>query len=171
VSSLVAANNLIMMKDPKCDEIVRALMGTKSGTYVLPEFMNPSTGRASWGDGASMTASAMMFATIRNILFVDYPERLDLFPRPRPEWFEPGNEIKIDDMPSRFGLISLRMASTVNEIQVHFEKLPKFVPPDIMINLPFRTKIKLEDDFILKREDDMSYIINGWPSIVRFMRR
>lgn len=118
-----------------------------------------------------MTAGAMMFATLRNILFVDYPERLDLFPRPLPEWFEPGSEIRIDDMPSRFGLISLRMISTVNEIQFHFDKLPKFVPPDIMINLPFRTKIKLEDDFILKREEDMSYIINGWPSIVRFIRK
>ncbi len=171
VSSLVAANNLVLMKDAKAHDILRALMGTKTKTYVLPEFMNPSTGRASWGEGASMTASAMMFATIRNILFVDHPERLDLFPQPRPEWFEPGNEIALDDLPSRFGLISLRMVSTANEIQVHFDKLPKFVPPDIMINLPFRTKIKLEDDFILKREDDTSYIINGWPSIVRCIRK
>ncbi len=171
VSSLVAANNLILMKDAKSHEIMRALIGTKNKTYVLPEFMNSSTGKASWGDGASMTANAMMFATIRNFLFVDRPERLDLFPQPRPEWFEPGNEIKIEDLPSRFGLISLRMVSTANEIQIHFDKLPKFVPPDIMINLPYRTKIKLEDDFILKREEDTSYIINGWPSIVRFIRK
>ncbi len=171
VSSLVAANNLIMIKEAGSYEIVKAVTGTKNRAFVLPEFMNPSTGRASWGNGASMTAAAVMFATIRNILFVDYPERLELFPQPRAEWFEPGNEIKIDDLPSRFGLISLRMVSTANEIQVHFDKLPKFVPPDIMINLPCRTKIKLEDDFILKREDDMSFIINGWPSIVRFIRK
>ena len=83
-----------------------------------------------------MAVSAMAFATIRNLLFVDHPERLDLFPLPRAEWFEPGNEMKIEDVPSRFGPISLRMVSTVNEIQVHFDKLPKFVPPEIMIPLP-----------------------------------
>ncbi|OPZ33836.1 MAG: hypothetical protein BWY99_02692 [Synergistetes bacterium ADurb.BinA166] len=112
----------------------------------------------------------MVFATLRNLLFVDNPERLELFPLPRESWFAPGNEIRIEDAPSRFGLISLRMSSTVNEIQLHFEKLPKFVPPDIMINLPYKTKIKQEDDFILKREEDTSFIINGWPSIVRFLR-
>ncbi len=171
VASLVAANNLIQMKDAGFHDIVRDLMASRAKTYALPEFMNPSNGRVGWGDGVSMAAGVMMYAAIRNSLFVDYQERLDLFPQPRPEWFEPGSEIAIDDMPSRFGPISLRMVSTVNEIQVHFEKLPKFVPPDIMINLPCKTKIKLEDDFILKREDDTSFIINGWPSIVRFIRK
>lgn len=171
VASLVAANNLIQMKDAGFHDIVRDLMASRAKTYALPEFMNPSNGRAGWGDGVSMAAGIMMYAAIRNSLFVDYQERLDLFPRPRPEWFEPGSEIAIDDMPSRFGPVSLRMVSTVNEIQVHFDKLPKFVPPDIMINLPCKTKIKLEDDFILKREDDTSFIINGWPSIVRFIRK
>lgn len=170
-SSLVAANNLILLKDEKSYEIVRELMKARARTYVLPEFMNPATGRASWGAGASIIVSAMMFATIRNLVYVDHPERLDLFPIPRPEWFEAGNEIRVEDLPSRFGLISLRMVSTSNEIQIHFDKLPKFVPPDIMINLPCKSKIKPEDDFIIKREDDTSFIINGWPSIVRFIRK
>lgn len=171
MATLVAVNNLIMMKDPGAYDILASLFKMRGRTYLLPEFMNPSTGRSNWGDGASQPVSAMVFATIRNLLFIDHAERLDLFPLPRAAWFEPGNEIRIEDLPSRFGNISLRMVSTVNEIQVHFEKLPKFVPPDILINLPYRTKIKLEDDFVLKREDETSFIINGWPSIIRFIRR
>jgi hypothetical protein len=170
MSTLVAANNMIQMKDPKVYDGIMDLLKMRGRTYVLPEFMNPTTGRSNWGDGVSMAASAMVFATIRNLLFIDRPERLDLFPLPRAEWFEPGNEMKIEDVPSRFGLISLRTVSTVNEVQIHFEKLPKFVPPDILINMPYKTKIKLEDDFVLKRENETSFIINGWPSIVRLIR-
>ncbi len=170
LSTLAAANTMIMLKDPAGYDAVEGLLKMRSRTFTLPEYVNPSTGRANWGDGSSMAAGAMVFATIRNLLFVDHPERLDLFPLPRESWFAPGNEIRIEDVPSRFGLISLRMSSTVNEIQLHFEKLPKFVPPDIMINLPYKTKIKQEDDFIIKREEDTSFIINGWPSIVRFLR-
>ncbi len=170
MATLVAVNNLVLMKDQRGYDGIMGLLKMRGRTYVLPEYMNPSTGRSNWGDGASMAVSAMVFATIRNLLFIDRRERLDLFPLPRAEWFEPGNEMKIEDLPSRFGLISLRMVSTVNEIQLHFDKLPKFVPPDILINLPYKTKIKLEDDFILKKEDETSFIINGWPSIIRFLR-
>ena len=170
-STLVAANNLLLMKDAKGYETIENLFRTKNRTYTLPEYMNPASGRANWGEGASMVVSAMTFATIRNLLFIDHPERLDIFPLPQPDWFKPGNEIKIEDAPSRFGQISLRMVSTTHEIQLHFDKLPKFVPPDIMINLPYKTKIKHEDDFILKREGDTSVVINGWPSIVRFIRK
>jgi hypothetical protein len=169
--SLVAACNMIILRDPKGYEALEKLLRMKNRTYVLPEFLNPATGRANWGDGASMAVAAMLFAAVRCLLFVDHPERLEIFPVPRPEWFEAGHEIKVEDAPSRFGLISIRMVSTVNEIQVHFDKLPKFVPPDILIHLPYKTKIKQEDDFILKKEDDTSVIINGWPSIVRFIRK
>jgi hypothetical protein len=170
-ATLVAANNLLLMSDAKANDIIDTLLRMRNMTYILPEFMNPATGRAVWGDSSSMVVSAMAFATIRNLLFVDHPERLNIFPLPRAEWFEPGNEMKIEDAPSRFGSVSLRIVSTVNEIQVHFDKLPKFVPPEILIRMPYKTKIKLEDDFILKREDDTTFIINGWPSIVRFIRK
>jgi hypothetical protein len=169
--TLIVANNLIFIKDMRGYEIVHELLKMRDKIYVLPEYIHPATGRGNWGEGAPLALSAMIFSTIRNLMFIDYPDRLDLFPVPRPEWFEPGKEIRIDDAPSRFGLLSVRVVSTVNEIQIHFDKLPKFVPPDIMINLPMRTRIKHEDDFILKREDGRSFVINGWPSILRFIRK
>ena len=60
--------------------------------------------------------------------------------------------------------------STKSEIQFHFPKLPQYVPPSICINLPFKAKIKEEDDFIVKRKAGDSFIINGWPSIVKFVK-
>lgn len=171
VSTLVAANNLILLNDPEAGAIIETIMKMRNRTYTLPDFVHPATGRAAWGDGSSIGACAMMFAAIRNLLFVDHPERLELFPVPSPEWFLPGREILVEDMPSRFGSLSFRMASTDNEIQIHFERAPKFIPPDIMINMPVRTKIKQEDDFIIKREGDSSFVINGWPSIVKFLRK
>lgn len=171
LSTLIIANNCILLKDPEGSAIIETIMKMRSRSYTLPEFIHPGTGRAAWGDGSSIAACAMMYAALRNLLFVDYAERLDIFPLPSPEWFQPGREIKVENMPSRFGSLSFRMASTANEIQIHFDRAPKFIPPDIMINLPVRTKIKQEDDFIIKREGDFSFVINGWPSIVRFLRK
>lgn len=170
-STLVAVNNLILMKDTKGLDVFNGLLNQRNRRYVLPEYLSPLTGRANWGEGVSLAVSSMIFATIRNLLFVDYPERLDLMPLPQPEWFQPGHEIRIDDMPSRFGLLTIRVVSTENEIQFHFDKLPKFVPPDVQINLPVKTRIKQEDDFILKREGATTFVINGWPSIIRFIRK
>ncbi|OHD71518.1 MAG: hypothetical protein A2W19_16050 [Spirochaetes bacterium RBG_16_49_21] len=169
--TFIIANNLIFLKDMRAYGMIDNLLQTKNRRYVLPEYIHPASGRGNWGEGASITVNSMIYATIRNLLFVDYPERLDLFPLPKPQWFEPGNEIRIEDAPSRFGLLTIRVVSTSNEIQIHFEKLPKFVPPDIMINLPMKTRIKHEDDFIVKREDDRSVVINGWPALVRFIRK
>ena len=165
------AINLILLKDDRGFQTLDKLIRIKKKSYVFPEYMNPSTGRANWGTGASKVSSSLAFSAIRNLFFVDYPERLDLLPVPPPEWFKPGTEIHLEDLPSRFGLLSIRIVSTSNEVQFHFEKLPKFVPPDIMINLPFKTKIRQEDDFIVKKEEEMSYVINGWPSLVKCSRR
>ncbi len=170
-STLVAVNNLILLKEMKGLEVFNELLLQQNRRFVLPEYMSPRTGRAVWGEPVSLPVSAMVYATIRNLLFIDHPERLDLMPLPQPEWFRPGHEIRIEDMPSRFGLLSMRVVSTENEIQFHFEKLPKFVPPDVQINLPVKTRIKREDDFILKREGTTSFVINGWPSIIRFIRK
>ena len=90
---------------------------------------------------------------------------------PQEDWFNPGSEISVENAPSRFGLISFRVVSTINEIQMHFDQLPKYIPPDIMITLPFKTKIHPGDDFIVKKVIGNSHIINGWPSIIKFRKK
>ncbi len=171
LSSLVLAVNLISLRDQKGCELLEELMQITGKRYVLPEYLNPRTLKSHRGRGDSIPCSSVMFTAIRDMIFIDYPERLSIFPAPREDWFTPGKEITVEKAPSRFGLISFRMFATSNEIQLHFDALPKFVPPDIMISLPFKTKIRQEDDFILKKETGNDYLINGWPALIRFTRK
>ena len=74
-------------------------------------------------------------------------------------------------MITRFcGPISFRVLSSSGDVQFRFTDLPKFVPPEIMINLPFRAKIKQESDFVIKKDFGNAVTINGWPEIVKFSR-
>ena len=170
-SSLIISNNLIKVKDEVGITLFYELLELNEDKFVLPEFLNPMTKTGCWGNGDSKIISSIVFITIRNLLFIDNEDRLDLFPIPQEKWFNPGNEIIVENAPSRFGLISFRVVSTINEIQIHFEQLPKYVPPDIMISLPYKTKVQPGDDFIVKKVIGTSHIINGWPSILKFKRK
>lgn len=171
VSSLVMGANLVGLRDAEAVQTITRVLRMGAGRYSLPEYVNPLTGSGCGGAGASRIAATMAFAAIRHLIFIDRQDRLDIFPVPLPEWFEAGSEIAIIDAPSRFGPLSIRMIATPNEIQVHFDRLPKYVPPDIMISMPFRTSINEGEDFIVKKEVGNAYIINGWPSLVRFIRK
>jgi len=170
-SSIVVANNLLRLKDPSAMGTVAELMKIGQDTFVLPDYINPVTGKGVFGNGDSRLNCAVFFLLLRNLIFIDTQERLDLFPIPDENWFKAGTEIIIEDAPSRFGIINFKVVSTASEIKFYFETLPKFVPPDIMITLPFKTKIQKSDDFIVKKKTGNSYIINGWPSIVKFLRK
>lgn len=168
--SALHAVNLLLVKDARCYDTMSRLMDIGKETYRLPEIAHPGTGRGVTGEGDSGVSVSAFFLLLRNVLFMDSENRLELLPVPRQEWFMPGFEIDIRCAPSRFGPVSVRITSTSNEVQFHFSDLPKFVPPEIAINLPFRGRIKREDDFIIKKETGNTFVVNGWPSIVRITR-
>ena len=170
-SSAILANNLLLLKDDRAPGIISELLSIISKSFRLPEYINKQTGKGCWGNGCTKITGSILFALVRNRLFVDKESRLDVFPNPIEEWFKTGKEIVVMNAPSRFGIINFRMKSTTNEIQFYFEDLPKYVPPEIMINLPFKVKLLEGDDFILKKSIGNSYIINGWPTQVRFLRK
>lgn len=170
-ASLAAADCLLHLKDAQVLDLLDRLLAPGGDRYTLPEIMEPASGAARLGAATSVAAAALLVSVLRNLVFIDNPERMELLPVAPASWFEPGREIAIEDAPSRFGPVSLRVVSTENEIQVHFDKLPTFVPPDIVINLPFKSTVKPEDDFIIKKEFDRSIVINGWPAIVRIVRK
>jgi hypothetical protein len=144
---------------------------TAGERYSLSEIINHENSHGISEEGDSIAVSSQIFSFIRSSLFVDYPQRLELFPVPRREWFNPGQEIEIKDAPSRFGLLSIKIIMTQNEVHFHFNEMPQFIPPDIMINLPFKAMINEEDDFVIKKSIGNSFVINGWPSIIRFTRQ
>ncbi len=169
--SIIFITNLIIQKDSRAIEIIRKLFQYGGENYSLPEFINPSTGKGGRGRGASKLISSLIFSMIRNFIFIDTKERLDIFPVPVESWFKPGVNIIVDDAPSRFGRINFNVKTTSNEIQFYFNKLPKYIPPDIMINLPFKVEIVEGDDFIVKKIVNNTFIIHGWPALVRFLKK
>ncbi len=169
--SIIYAINLLLVKDIRVHAIIGKLFKFGKDKYTLQDFVNPKTGCGLRGEGDSVICASVFLTLLRSVIFMDSQEMLELFPVPKEEWFTEGSEIKIEDAPSIFGQISFRVLSTGNEVQFYFNELPKYIPPNMMINLPFKVRIKHEDDFILKKETGNSFLLHGWPSIIRFIRR
>ena len=169
--SFMLANNLLLLNDNRSLDIADFLLAIGSGKYSLPDYLHPVNLTGIHGEGESGLVNSSVFLLLRNMLFTEYPNRLELFPCPRREWFTPGSEFTVENAPSRFGMINFKVVCTINEIQIYFTELPKFIPPDILIHLPFDTTLKDGDDFVLKKETGESYVINGWPSVIRFGRK
>jgi len=167
-SSALILIHLISLKDLRFNVYYKKFFSLVDDFFTLPEFLDPVLKRGVWGDGNSKIIAALIIVIIRNRLFLDRPERLEIFPAPDKQWFEPGKRIKVDDALTRYGKISFLSETSDDEIKLSFTSLPKFIPSDIMINIPIETSILESDDFILKRKVGNSYIINGWPSIIRF---
>ena len=170
-SSIIIASNMVYNGDSAALDFFSDIHKTWKGQYSLPEIVDPHYGNGSWGNGCSKICSAEMFSLLRNMIFIDLPERLVLFPLPVEGWFSPGRELKVENAPSRFGPVNFRCVSTANEVQLHFDRLPKFIPPEMSINLPCSMKLQEHDDFILKKSFGNTFIINGWPSVIRFLRK
>ncbi len=169
-STALILNSFLSVKK-KIAGPLKEMMAIAGTGFTFPDYVNPVSMKGVWGDGADKVISAMMFILTRNLLFSDTSDQLEIFPEPDEAWFKTGNELRVDNAPSRFGEIGFRIVTTSNEIQLHFSSPPRFIPPDIQINLPFKTAIVEGDDYILKKESSNSYIINGWPSVVRFLKR
>lgn len=169
--TLIYAINLLAQKDRSVFDILVKILTIGKERFALPEVVCPSTKKGIRGNGDSKSNLALLLILIRNLMFVDYENRLELFPVPHEEWFVVNKDIEVLDAPSRFGKISFRAITTKNEIQIFFDEIPKFIPRDILINLPFKTKIQEGDDFIIKKQISNSYLISGWPSIIKFSRK
>jgi hypothetical protein len=160
--------HLISLKDSRFSSFYKKFFSLIDDFFTLPEFIDPISKRGVWGDGNSKIIAALILVIARNRIFLDRAERLEIFPAAEKNWFEPGKKIKVDDALTRYGKISFTSETYEDEIKLTFTGLPKFIPSDIMINLPLETSMIESDDFILKRKTGNSYIINGWPSVIRF---
>ncbi len=168
MSSFIVLNQMLLIRDARFGEFFNLMFSRINSLFSLPEYIDPATGRGAWGEGNSKSIASMIFVIMRNMVFIDSTDRLELFPVPDEKMFNPGGKIKIENAPSRFGMLSFTMETTGTEIKIIFTGLPKYIPSDIRINLPYDTKLIEGDDFILKKKINHSYLINGWPSSVRF---
>ncbi len=167
-SSALVLNHLISLKDQRFGLFSKKFFSLIDDFFVLPEYVDPVLRRGIRDNGNSKIIAALIFIIMRNRLFLDRADRLELFTVPEVHWFEPGKKIRIDNALTRYGKLSFIAETSEDEIKLTFNGLPKFIPSDIMINFPIETSIMESDDFILKRKIGNSYVINGWPSVIRF---
>ena len=167
-ASALVLIHLISLKDARFNSFYKKFFSLLDDFFVLPDFIDPVLKRGVCGNGNSKITAALILTIIRNRVFLDRADRLEIFPAPEKHWFETGKKIKVDDALTRYGKISFISETLADEIKFTFTGLPKFIPSDIMINIPVETSIVESDDFILKRKTGNSYIINGWPSVIRF---
>lgn len=167
-SSAVILNQLLAAGVNDSNRYYDRLMNFVDGFYITPEYIDPAVKRGSWGDGNSKVVNAVIFSVMRSRLFIDGQERLEIFPVPDSSWFKAGSRVRVENATSRYGIISFAMDILDNEVRLSFSGSPKYLPPDILINIPFNTSIIPGDDFIVKKKIGYNYIINGWPASVRF---
>ncbi len=169
ISSLNLANSMLYAHDRRAVDIIHAIITLCKKRKFMPDLLDPVSGHAIVKEPISTVAVSLLFQSLRNMCFIDHPERLEVFPVPVEEWFG-DSQIVVTNAPSRFGNISFVSTSTSSEFVIQFTDVPRFIPHDILINLPFKAKIKKADDFIVKYETEKSWCINGWPSEIRFKR-
>lgn len=167
-ASAVLLNQLLLQNSPLFHDFKKKFFSLTSELFLTPDFINPVTGNGCNGSGKSEIVTSLYFIIIRNMFFIDREDRLELFPVPESGWFKPGSRIQVDQSPSRFGLISFTVETGEKDVKIIFNDPPKYLPPDIMINLPFNASILEGDDFIVKKQTASAFLINGWPSVVRF---
>jgi len=151
-SSALVLIHMLSLKDSRFNLFYQKFFSLIDDFFTLPEFMDPILKRGVWGNGNSKIIAALILIIMRNRIFLDRAERLEIFTAPDKNWFFPGKKIKVDNALTRYGKISFISETYEDEIKLTFTGLPKFIPSDIMINLPIETSIIESDDFILKRK-------------------
>jgi len=135
--SLQVAQCLMKVRDPYALTIFDSLMTMATPTLTFPEAINPLTRGGAYGDGHHGWAVCEFLNFIRNVMLTEEGDKLTLLAVSKPEWFEPGSEIKVSGAPTFFGEVSYRVKSgddsVIFELPGSFERPPSSVE----INLPF----------------------------------
>lgn len=135
----------------------------------LSELYHSRTGRAVYGRIPSWKTGALSALLVKDGVAFDTDTELVLFPAATEEWFNT-EEMELVDVPSRFGTFSLKVVSLQKEIRFFFEDVPRIVPQEIHIHLPFRYTVTESDDFIIRQLDPGLLKIHGWPELLKIKR-
>lgn len=171
LNSALVCSNLIIHGRENARDMVGQILNPGDKMLYLPDFVNAVSGEGCFGNGSSIPVGAACFLMLRNMIFAEHESHLDIFPVPQENWLKAGKEVHVEGAPSRFGKINFSVKSTSNEINFFFEDLPKFIPPEIRITMPFSFKVKEGDDFIIKKQIGNTVYINGWPSLLKMQRK
>jgi hypothetical protein len=93
--------------------------------------------REAWGGTVPhLWAAALYVTTLRNMLVREEGHDLHLLSAVPPGWLEPGKKIRFENVPTRFGAISLTMAAAKDVLVLRFTRPDRADPERVLIHLP-----------------------------------
>jgi len=167
-ASLVLLNQLLLSRSENTLPFIKKFFSLFDEFIVTPEYVHPLYGRGCNGDGNSPVIAALLFVLLRNFLFFEYEDKIEILPFPEPDWFKQGSSLKVENGSTRFGTLNFEIETQEKEIRLILGDSPKYIPSEIKINFPFDIGIIDSDEFIVKKKIGNTYYLNGWPSVIKF---
>ena len=171
--TLEVAQCYLRRRDSYALEIFDSLWSMASPTLTYPEAINPVSGGGAYGDGHHGWAVAEFINFTRNLLLFEEGDRLVLLPVARPEWFEPGKRIVVEEAPTLFGEFSYTVDCEADAITFDLRGDLARPPSAIELNVPFAiTSCEADGETVEIREGAMSVDIRPSTGKVRlFLQR
>jgi hypothetical protein len=167
----ILVNALLREGNPAALDLLESLRDRAGSRLTLTSLMDPSGKRGIGSIPDDPEIAALLAITLRNRTVMDEGQRLTIFPVPDPNLFQGKRDLELVHVVTRFGIINLQVSIREREIQISFGDVPRFMPADILINLPVPFKAVPSDEFIIKHQFKDSVLISGWPEIIHCRRR
>lgn len=142
--TLHIAQVLLRAGDPDVLALMRTVADLASPTGQWPEAVHPTTLGGCMGDGQHVWAAAEWVLMLRNCLVREEGETLVLCGGVPKEWLAPGKVIAFGPAPTAFGPVELRVESTAEAVQVHWEGAWHREAPAVEVRLPGRAPLRPE---------------------------
>lgn len=121
-------------------KIAETVFKQASSTYTYPEAIHPATGGGTMGDGHHGWAAAEIIMFIRNCLFREKGNTLELFGGNNGRLIRRGEDCVFRDIPTSFGKVGVRMKYTsANKCTISFSSnyFKHTLPEAIELHVPF----------------------------------
>ncbi len=131
--------------------------GFPEGVYYLK--------REAWGNTVPhLWAAALYVTTLRNMLIREENQDLHLFSAVPAAWLDPGKVIVFENVPTRFGKMSLSAQAQKDQVIVRFTRPDRIDPERLLIHLPPDLEITEVGRCgkIIKTSQMREVLIPGW---------
>lgn len=155
--TLSVAQVLLRNDDPRYADILKSIQKLASPTGQWPEAIHPQVLSGCMGDGQHPWASAEWILMIKNCFVREESDRLILGSGVFPEWYNKSQSAVLENVPTPYGLINVRIDQGDKDIRVSWEmERDQEHSPDIQIKLPgyhpVRAKKHINHVLIPKKE-------------------
>ncbi|MFH1428166.1 MAG: hypothetical protein ABIH39_00305 [Candidatus Margulisiibacteriota bacterium] len=131
----------VALNDKRAIKMLNWLLDKATDTYTWPEAINPLDFGGNMGDGHHGWAAADFLILVRNMLFMEKEEKLELLPCVDDEWFSPGKKIVVANAPTYFGTINFQIKTHRNmRVELDADFNFHYLPEAIEVNLPENIK-------------------------------